>query len=343
MVTNFYDAGNNTGYGRNPTGNNNWSDIAKNSAANSKVEDAKKTFKEGCSKWFKSVAIGAAALATWYVLTTPPKEERMLPVSEKYALPTEITVQETTLPKHQRTNPEGKLEYYINTADIAKNEKFMIKTDKYTVEKDKDDGFFRAIGYVFSLPRRALFWDYDVSKGPDAERTNAIISMLENDTVLKGITVRVGYNASFKDIGRLFKDEKVKERNGFLARLLVGLPGTIAGSLMAELSKNDYYNPMTQTAMVYSNIESIAAHEMGHFQDFHRYDRDWIYQLFRVTTPVMIFQEAKASLYAKDIMGDKDRWQFERYLIPAFVMSALYGINQTRSRFRKAKKKLQEK
>jgi len=263
-----------------------------------------------------------------YIASTPSKDS-INPTSMNYILPKEIVVTETTLPKHERTKKDGSLEYYVTSSDIAKYDKFSIQTNRYTVEKDEDWAPTRAIGHVVSLVNKFMFWDWNISRGVDKEKTNAFIAMLEQNKELKDITVRLGYNATCKDLYRLFADDKVTERNGFLARLLIGLPTTVIGDIMAELGRADYYNSMTQTAMIYSNIESIGAHEIGHHKDFQRYDRDWLYQLLRPLPPVMLVQEGKASFYAKDIMVKEDAWQFNRYLIPAFAFYVLSIINKT--------------
>ncbi|MGV8087033.1 MAG: hypothetical protein ACP5N1_05355 [Candidatus Woesearchaeota archaeon] len=267
-------------------------------------------------------------LAAWYIFTTP-SSNNITPISERYILPKEIKVTETTLPTHTKKNQNGTLDYYITTEDIAKYDEFKIKTPRYSVEKGKDWAINRGIGHVMSLPRKALFWDWDVSRGVDAEKTNAFIAMLEKDTTINNLMVRLGHNEAWNDFYRLFADEKLKERNGFLARTLIGIPTTVMHEMWAEFARGDYYNPLTRTAVIYSNIESIGAHEIGHNKDFSRYDRDWLYQLLRPVLPVMLYQEARASLYARDdIMSDKDKWQFNRYLIPAFATYLLYSFGK---------------
>ena len=87
-------------------------------------------------------------------------------------------------------------------------------------------------------------------------------------------------------------------------------------------------NPLTQTVVCYSNIESVTAHELGHHKDCQRFDRDWIYILARPLPPVFLYQEWKASSRACDIMSKEDGWQFNRYLMPAFLTYCLatYGM-----------------
>jgi hypothetical protein len=255
-------------------------------------------------------------------------------VSQKYSLPQEIKVVETDLPSHDVifpvsvTNELGqvqkqvKLEKIVNTKDIPFDKHFYIKTDRYTLTKNQDWLPSRALGHVFSLPFKLFFFDWDISWGPDGDRARVALSMLENKNHLNNLTVRLNYNEPIYDTFRLFTEPALRERNPFLARATIGLLSTLGGELFAELRRGDYYNPFTHTAVNYSNVESIFAHEVGHAKDFQRFDNDWIYSFARVVPPVMLYQEAQASLNAKNLMSPKDSNQVYRYLLPAFLTYA---------------------
>ena len=116
----------------------------------------------------------------------------------------------------------------------------------------------------------------------DAEKSKAVLSILESNKNIKDLTVRINHNEPIYDCYRLFSDEKVKKRNNWFARTLIGVPSSILGELFAELRRGDYYNPMNQTAVLYSNIESIAAHEIGHHKDFQRFTSDWEYSMSNI-------------------------------------------------------------
>ncbi len=280
--------------------------------------------KRGC---LTRALLYALVMSPIYLLTGK-KEDR---AGEIYPIPTDLEVNHTTLPTKpiskvaQKIIDDGpklvietKADLDVSSADLSNN--FEIVTDNYHIVKDEDLLPSRIIGSVFSCVGKILFWDSDYGAGLDEEEAKAVVAMLESNPELKDVYVRINHNAVFQDCARLFNDPKVVERNPLAARILVGLPTTFMGELFAEISRGDYYNPMTQTAVLYSNVRSISAHELGHHQDFQRFDSDWWYNLARAMPPVMLYQEWQASSNAKNnILAEEDQWQFNRYLIPAFI------------------------
>lgn len=284
-------------------------------------------------------ALKAAAiiggLATWYTFTSPSQSQ--LEKKLEYQLPQEISVVETSLPFKTKgrvwtsENKDGtmkekqELEKIVKTDDIDFSGDFSIETDRYTLVKGDDWLPSRILGHVASLPTKLYFWDWNAGIGLDEDRTRAVLSMLENNENIKDLTVRINHNEPIYDCYRLFGDENVAERNNFFARALLGVPSSIFGELFSELRRGDYYNPMNQTAVLYSNIESVSAHEIGHHQDFQRFDSDWEYSMARAFPPATLYQEWQASQNAKGSLESSDKWQFNRYLLPAFFTYLLAG------------------
>lgn len=253
--------------------------------------------------------------------------------AKDYPLPATIKVKDTDLPTRLVENPNDPAhpDTVIDTEAIDFSKEFFIKTDRYTYTKEEDFILSRALGHIFSIPSKIFFFDWDIGNGLDKEEARAVLSMVENNPKLDGVCVRVNHNAVFEDCMRLFTDPEVVERNGFAARAFIGLPQTFFGELFAELRRGDYYNPMTHSSVLYSNVTSIAAHELGHHQDFRRFDRDWAYAVARSIPPVMLYQEWQASTNAKDqILSPKEQWQYDRYLLPAFAtyLLASYYISK---------------
>ncbi|MCA9478283.1 MAG: hypothetical protein KC535_04000 [Nanoarchaeota archaeon] len=221
-------------------------------------------------------------------------------------------------------------ELIISTDSIDFEEDFKLTTQNYTLVKHSDWWISRQIGGLFSLYSKTLLWDWDMGQGLDGERSKAALAILENREDIKDLTVRINHNEVWEDTGRLFTDKKVKERNNLLARLTIGLASTFGGELFSETRRGDYYNPMTQTVVAYSNVESILAHEMGHHKDYQRFDNDWEYALMTLFPPTTLYKEAKASIYANDMLSEKDKNQTWRYLLPAFLTYIVGGVALTR-------------
>lgn len=290
--------------------------------------------------WLKKLGLLAGGLAAWYAFTGPSTQQ--LESKKEYPLPDEIKVVSTTLPFETRevhfveADTEGNLEDRIESEEVIKTEnidfsqEFVIETERYRVVKKEEWLPSRLIGHTVSMLARLYFWDWDAGWGLDESRTRAVLSLLENNKNIKGLTIRVNHNEVWYDCYRLFGDDKVAERNHWLARLLMGVPTSIFGELLAELSRSDYYNPMNQTVVLYSNIESVSAHEIGHHMDYQRFTYDWGYGLAGSFPPVKLYKEWQASQNAKDILTPEDDWQFYRYLLPAFLTYLIWGYSASR-------------
>ncbi|HLP80338.1 MAG TPA: hypothetical protein VK158_06905 [Acidobacteriota bacterium] len=285
------------------------------------------------TKYLKPLLL-AGGLAAWYIHSSP--SQLQLSQKTEYPLPEQITVTHTTLPYHTKEKLEtivvnGEFQTkttqqkVVYTKDIPfGNDAFEIQTDRYRFVKDDDWLPSRAVGQTMSMFSRLFFWDWNIGWGLDASRTRAALAMVENDKSVKDLTVRVNHNEAFYDMYRmLVSDDKLKERNNFFARWTLGVVTGVFDEVWAEFKRGDYYNPMTNTMVVYSNLESVTAHELGHNKDFKQYDSDWLYMLGRVLPPVMLYQEWVASQNAKLSLTKEDQWQFNRYLIPAFATYVL--------------------
>lgn len=296
---------------------------------------------------WKGLAALVGGLTIWYSLTGQPPNYSSS--NKRYPLPQEIKVVQTTFPYETRFKEgyvpsldgnidDSKLEKYIRPAELDFFGKFEIETERYKLVKDEDYWWSRGIGWVNSLFQKAFFWDYGAGQGLKEDNVRAVLGMLENNEEIKDVTVRLNHNEMWEDWYRmLFSDEKLKKRNNWVARWTMGNFSSFEHELFAELARGDYYNSLTKTVVLYSDIPSISAHELGHHKDFSQFSSDWEYSLLRYIFPVMplgvLHQEAVASFNAKDIMqqgeidNKKDDWQFNRYLIPAFFtyLLASYG------------------
>lgn len=190
---------------------------------------------------------------------------------------------------------------------------------KYTIIEDKDFFLFRGIGYIGSLPIKAFLMSWNMNNYVKPDTKKSIETLLENDPDIDGLTVRLNHTRPFGDVWRLFTEKQLRERNNILARIFFGMPTTLLGEFFAKFTRSDYYNPYTKVAVLYSNVEAVAKHEIGHHRDFTRFNRDWIYSLSRILPPVMLYQEWKASKYAKWTLEEQNRYQFGRYLTPAYA------------------------
>ena len=189
----------------------------------------------------------------------------------------------------------------------------------YDTDIGQDFSLSRYIGLIGSLPFKTFFWSRDIGRYPSSRVVKTIEDAVD-EKELHGLKIRIGHNDVFQDTARLFTDENVVKRNPGWFRVLVGVPTTLLGEGLSELSRTDYYNPITNAAIIYSNVEGIALHEIGHAKDFSRFKRPWIYTLSRALPPVTLYQEWIASAkYAREDLPQEKKYHFSRFLIPAFA------------------------
>lgn len=287
----------------------------------------------------------AACVGTgiWALATNQPKS----PTEINPPVPERLVVKNTTLPtvlppaapqelpglergrevqSSQSTpqKPEGGQS--INLREMNFPDRFKLSTDRYRIVKDEDIGVARLLGWIGSLPTKLFFWDLRVGAGLEDKHIKYVVSLLEENENLKDVNVCINHSPVLSDCRRLFTDEKVIARNPFLLRAAVGLPLTFISELVQMFRRGDYYNPYTGTVVLYSGVPAISAHEIGHHQDFHRFESDWWYSLARPFPPVMLYQEWRASDNARQMLLPGERWQFTRYLMPAFATYVLGGL-----------------
>ncbi len=274
--------------------------------------------------WLRTAGV-LGGLALWYAASGRPAKA-------VYPLPERLSVAETSLPARREA---GRVS--LDTVVAELDTPFALRTDTYAVVRDEDWLPARLIGTVLSVPRKLLYWDRNFGRGLDAQRTRALLSMLEHQP-LRGVLVRVNHNAPLDDLTRLFSDARVARRNNLAARVLLGAPLTVSAALWSEFTRSDYYNPFTQTVVVYSNIDAVVAHELGHHQDYQRFSSDLLYTLARPIIPVTLYQEVRASLNAKRYLHPAENYQFYRYLIPAFFTYLLAGYGLSKEQLQRVVK-----
>lgn len=277
----------------------------------------------------RKIVFTALWLTLWYNVIPPV--DKTTPANIKYPIPLELVVQDAVY------TTTGKVDVIIHHPEwiniklwnVDFSKPFSIKTPRYTISHRGDFKVSQMIGYVLSTPQKLFFWDSNVSYGLDTQRIQAVIWMLEKNPEIKDLTVRLSHNMALQDWYRMMFDPEIREKSPFLYRLIIGSLTTIKHEIIAEFLRWDYYNPITKTAVLYSNVESISAHEIGHHIDFSQFSNNtrWMYDLSRIFPPAMLWQEWQASANAKWILLSKeDEEQFYRYLVPAFFTYILWSI-----------------
>jgi len=157
---------------------------------------------------------------------------------------------------------------------------------------------------IISAPDRALgklvLFDRNVAvRGPNkiTETTRkAVKQMVKDSPKMKETDIVIGNSPVISQIKRTWQGKGHAWNQPIIRHALAPLQGItgIAGKVMG----GDYYNPISGTISVRSNIPAIAAHEIGHAADFSNIKFPSLYTTARLIPGVDIYQEHKASQIA---------------------------------------------
>ncbi len=191
-----------------------------------------------------------------------------------------------------------------------------------TLVSDLDDKVSRAISGACNLPLKALYLSLKIGSGPKQE-TEDYIKNYVSTSGLQNTTVRINHTSTWKDVKRLFKDKRLKDIP-FVSRILIGVPLTLLSGLYTKITRADYYNPMTRTVTVYSDVPAMALHELGHAKNMQedplfKNHVTW-YTAASYLPPTKLYQEFRASQNAHRALSESERWQTGRYLVPSFAL-----------------------
>lgn len=178
------------------------------------------------------------------------------------------------------------------------------------------------IGNVFGAISKLVLWNWKVERHNTQETTKLAIERYVKDhqETLGNVAVQVNRYAPQDSWRRLFSNRGVKWPYRYTIGLLnVLILDTI---LAGRIFGGDRYDPFTHTVHLYSDLSSIALHELGHARDFGERRYRGSYALFRIVPFVDLYQEAKATGYVFDYVNEKKmhdvRIEAYKVLYPAY-------------------------
>jgi len=154
------------------------------------------------------------------------------------------------------------------------------------------------LGNFFGAFSKLLLWNWKVERHRIETSTEQVVDgyLRSHEDTLGNVLVQLNRYAPQDAWKRLFQNKKVKWPYryflGIFSVLIVDtlLPGRIFGG--------DRYDPFTHTVHLYSDLPSIALHELGHAEDFAVRRYRGSYALFRMVPFADLFQEDKATDFA---------------------------------------------
>ncbi len=178
------------------------------------------------------------------------------------------------------------------------------------------------LGNIFGVLEKLLLWNWKVERHwirEDAKQAIADYTR-DNADVLGNVKVQLNRYAPQDDWSRLVHNHGVKwPYRLFLGTFTVLIVDTL---LINRIFGGDYYNPYTHTVHLYSDLPSVALHELGHAKDFGERRYRGSYSLFRILPFVDLYQEYiashKAFQYSRQRGDTKTEIEEYKVLYPAY-------------------------
>jgi hypothetical protein len=151
------------------------------------------------------------------------------------------------------------------------------------------------LGNFFGAFSKLLLWNWKVERHNIQTDTKEAVAqyLSKHEDTLGNVMVQLNRYAPQDSWRRLFQNKGVQWPYryflGIFSVLIMDtlLPGRIFGG--------DRYDPFTHTVHLYSDLPSIALHELGHAEDFAERRYRGSYALFRIVPFADLYQEYKAT------------------------------------------------
>lgn len=150
---------------------------------------------------------------------------------------------------------------------------------------------------VLGAFQKLIIWNWKVNRHNFTPPTEeAIQAYLAAHPELGDVQVQLNRWAPHEALSRLFTNRRV----AWPYRLTVGVITVLMTDVIwpSRLIGADRYNPFTHQVYLYSDLRSIALHELGHAKDFSGRRYKGSYALVRMVPFVTLYQEREATNYA---------------------------------------------
>lgn len=178
------------------------------------------------------------------------------------------------------------------------------------------------LGNLVGIPYKLILFNWKVKRHritrETAETVELYLKAHENE--LGNVAVQLNRWAAGDSLKRLLRNKRVSPAFRYTFGFLTVLVSDVLG--LDRVLGGDRYNPFTHTVFLYSDLPSIALHELGHARDFSRRRYRGSYAMFRLFPFADLYQEYKASEIAFDYMRERGLHSTEieayKILYPAY-------------------------
>lgn len=151
------------------------------------------------------------------------------------------------------------------------------------------------LGNFFGAFSKLILWNWKVNRHNITEETEKAVQdyLAEHQDALGDVQVQLNRYAPQDAWKRLIHNKGVKwPYRLFLGTFVVLFTDTL---FINRIFAGDYYNPFTHQVNVYSDLPSVALHELGHAKDFAERRYRGSYALFRIVPFADLYQEYQAT------------------------------------------------
>ncbi len=178
-----------------------------------------------------------------------------------------------------------------------------LTTGEAQVERGKPIKWVDTIGNATGVPTKLILWNRKMINHSVSPQTEAALVKYLQDNQLINVKVRINQYAPGDEWHRLIANKRVGAGYRYTLGALTWLGETIFPNRL--FASSDYYNPMTNTINVYSDLVPVVVHEAGHAKDFARRENPGTYSILSIIPGVDLYQEAQASNDAMSYFADK--------------------------------------
>jgi hypothetical protein len=158
----------------------------------------------------------------------------------------------------------------------------LIEANQNPIEMGRPVKWLDTAGWICGIPGKIMLWDRRIDNHRMTEKTIETTAEYLQANTMPHLKVRMNQYAPIEDFKRLRKNTTVAWPYRYTLGLLsVGGEAILPGRRLG----GDHFKPFTQTVHLYSDVESIALHELAHAKDFSRQEYQGTYALAYLFMP----------------------------------------------------------
>lgn len=193
--------------------------------------------------------------------------------------------------------------YRYTTPNSLPGSSLSLRQGEPQIERGQPIKWVDSIGNAFGIPTKLILWNRKMITHSISPQTEQALEKYLQENQLTDVKVRINQYAPGDEWHRLVANKRVGAGYRYTVGALTWLGETILPNRV--FASSDYYNPMTNTINIYSDLIPVVIHEAGHAKDFTQKKYPGTYAIVTVIPGVNLYHEAQASNDAMSYFSDK--------------------------------------